>query len=563
MLLGHPLLAGASTTNAPEGLSCKLIPDLLHYFLSYHLTFSEISPTLQERTAERFLAALDPLHVLLIQPEVKDQTAKLVGVFSSARGGDCRALEELRRLVVSRKRANTEIARRRLTHYQLAATGVAASAREYAATEKGRLARAAAEIDREMNSYAAAGIPISKAAAFLLERYRLDVKAVEREPLADTFAHFANAFANALDSRSRYFTQQELEASRRDIFNYDAGVRLRSEGGLLAVSERSAATQLQVGDRLIKLFRQGAETYLWGRPVDKVYSLLRGKLGESLLVSVWRKGRVEDVSVRLLPPAFDKPRLSYVDTPSGNETRRIAVLEVPTFISEADGLLNLIREAAKQTPDALVLDLSQCEGGLLDAVIKISQSFVGQGQVAATRDKRGKMKLLGSVDFWPEYGGPLVVLTSSSTAAGGEIIAGALRDYRRAVLVGDASTYGTATVRSMIDVPNTLGLMMVTVAHLYLPSGNSFQGSGVPPDLVLTGVPQPAASDRDGPYALPRPPAMERFASLKKPQRLWVPNRSQTIPRLRAVLEAWNAGHPGATRVEQAVTVAAAFAGEL
>jgi len=164
----------------------------------------------------------------------------------------------------------------------------------------------------------------------------------------------------------------------------------------------------------------------------------------------------------------------------------------------------LLAEAKRQHVDGIVLDLSRNGGGLLEEAVRLAGLFLGKGGVVATKDSRDQVTILvnGSAASGTEgdkrnvitfpaedpsalYMGPLVVLTSRLSASASEIVAGALKDYHRAVIVGSDHTFGKGSIQALLPLPWDLGGITVTTALYFLPGGKSTQKMGVEANVRL------------------------------------------------------------------------------
>src|SRR5690606_34912583 len=144
--------------------------------------------------------------------------------------------------------------------------------------------------------------------------------------------------------------------------------------------------------------------------------------------------------------------------------------------------------------DAVVLDLRRNGGGSLSEAISLTGLFIDQGPVVQVKDPDGHVQHLDDMDRGVAWDGPLVVLTSKFSASASEILAGAIQDYRRGLIVGDESTHGKGTVQSLLDLgdqlfkipnPPNLGALKITMQQFYRPNGDSTQKRGVLADVVL------------------------------------------------------------------------------
>ncbi|MEE8582023.1 MAG: S41 family peptidase, partial [Myxococcota bacterium] len=167
-------------------------------------------------------------------------------------------------------------------------------------------------------------------------------------------------------------------------------------------------------------------------------------------------------------------------------------------------LRKLLAEAKEKKVDGVLLDLSRNGGGLLETAVEIAGFFIKEGGIVAIKDTKSNAEVLRDHDESILYDGPLVLLTSRISASASEIVAGALKDYHRAVLVGDDHTFGKGTVQSMVPLAPGLGALKVTTALFFRPGGESTQHNGVASDVAI-----PSLSNHDDfgeanqPYSLP------------------------------------------------------------
>src|SRR5262249_41862497 len=135
----------------------------------------------------------------------------------------------------------------------------------------------------------------------------------------------------------------------------------------------------------------------------------------------------------------------------------------------------LLEEAKAEKVDGILLDLSRNGGGLLEDAVRIAGLFIKRGGVVATKNTNGKVEVLEEEAEDGVSSGPLVVMTSPASASAAEILAGALKDYHRAVIAGGEHTFGKGTVQVLLPLPGELGAMKVTTGMFFLPAGWSTQ----------------------------------------------------------------------------------------
>jgi carboxyl-terminal processing protease len=256
-----------------------------------------------------------------------------------------------------------------------------------------------------------------------------------------------------------------------------------------------------------------------------VVRMIRGKKGSTVRLSVLRQGsETERFVVSLERDKINleeqAAKLRFEEMEVGGKTLKLAVLELPSFYGDkeegsrqaTDDVAKLLREARAAKADGLLLDLSRNGGGLLDYAVKITGFFIGRGGVVAVGDSRQQTQVLDDPDDEIQWSGPLVVLTSRVTASAAEILAGAVKDYRRGVIVGDDHTFGKGSVQTVAPLPPGLGALKLTTALFYRPGGQSTQQIGVPADIVLPAL---TANDELGetnqPYSL-APRSIPAFA---------------------------------------------------
>jgi len=221
-----------------------------------------------------------------------------------------------------------------------------------------------------------------------------------------------------------------------------------------------------------------------GKTLTEAVKKMRGPVGEPIIVTIVREGEApfdmeivrEKILVRSVRHRIEDETVGYI--------------RVTTFNMQAgkgvENAIKKIMEEAGDKLDGLVLDLRNNPGGLLDEAIRISDAFLERGEIVSTRGRRRQNN-----NRWHATPGdlldglPIVVLTNASSASASEIVAGALQDHRRAVILGD-KTFGKGTVQSEIQLGRKGNqAIRLTTARYYTPSGQSIQERGVEPDIEL------------------------------------------------------------------------------
>jgi carboxyl-terminal processing protease len=337
---------------------------------------------------------------------------------------------------------------------------------------------------------------------------------------------YLNALAHVYDPHSDYFGPEEaknfsiamnlslvgigatLEAS-------DSGCKIRElvPGG---PAERSG--RLQPGDCIVAVAQDGKEPVdIANMPLSRAVELIRGAKGTTVeltivpsnpsLEAARKTVRIVRAEVKL---EQQQARAQIVDLPDANgRTTRLGIIDLPSFYEGADrehrsataDVARLLKKLKTEGVRGIVLDLRRNGGGSLEEAINLTGLFIHRGPVVQTRGPAGDVEISADNDSSELYSGPLLVLTSRFSASASEILAGALQDYGRALIVGDSSTFGKGTVQTILPLAPILkrngiasaenaGELKVTIRKFYRPSGASTQLRGVKADIVI-----PSTSD--------------------------------------------------------------------
>jgi carboxyl-terminal processing protease len=309
---------------------------------------------------------------------------------------------------------------------------------------------------------------------------------------------------------------------------------------------------LEPGDKIIAVGQEGdAPVDIIDMPLRDVVAMIRGKRGTKVRLTVLRQSdetkrfdvEIERDAVTIEDAAAT---LEFREVMIGGEKKKLAILDLPTFYGDQDpskrqssrDVRDLLRQVQEAKADGLLLDLSRNGGGKLESSVEIAGLFIRDGGVVAVKDVFSDVQVLADQDGEIAYSGPLVILTSRITASASEIVAGAMKDYRRAVIVGDDHTFGKGTVQSFVHQPGRLGAIKVTTALFFRPGGASTQHDGVAADVVL---PSLFATDDLGerytPYSLKTqviPPFLGSVGRVSSPTReAWKPIDENEIAELQ------------------------------
>jgi carboxyl-terminal processing protease len=233
---------------------------------------------------------------------------------------------------------------------------------------------------------------------------------------------------------------------------------------------------IQAGDQIIEI--DGRSTQ--GLSVEKAAEKIRGSVGTEITLRI-RRDSVEDFEVTLTRARIELEAVRYRLNQEGN--RKIGYIQLREFNSHAsEQMLEAIEELQDQQVDGFVLDLRGNPGGLLRSSIEIARMWMDAGAIVSTIDREGdRQEVRANRTALTDL--PTVVLVDKNSASASEIVAGALKDNKRAVIMGDR-TFGKALVQSVFSLADGSGIA-VTIAHYYTPNGIDISKKGVTPDVEI------------------------------------------------------------------------------
>ena len=325
---------------------------------------------------------------------------------------------------------------------------------------------------------------------------------------------FLNSYSSQYDPHSTFFSQQSLEEFEIAMRNSLVGIgaTLSDEDGVCVIKDilpggpLDLSRQAKSGDKIIAVGQgaTGEMEDIVGMRLSKAISRIRGKQGSSvrLLVDMAAGGRKTIVLKRdQIKLVGQMASAKAFEVPNGNGTLLLGVIDLPSFYGKnADGsgsspsadIEQLINKLKAMGMKALIMDLRKNGGGLLTEAVDISGLFIPKGSVLQVRDSQGRSEDYRDEDEKVAWNGPLIVLTTKLSASASEIFAGAMRDHRRAIVVGDTNTHGKGSVQNIIELSrfdkNLKSAVKVTIQKWYAPSGSSIQLKGVPADIVVPSV---------------------------------------------------------------------------
>lgn len=309
---------------------------------------------------------------------------------------------------------------------------------------------------------------------------------------ADLIEGAINGMLSELDPHSSYLSAEDFETMQEQTRGSFAGLGIQvvmdNEGedkGLVKVvapidDTPAAKAGIQTNDLIVAI---DGEAVL-GMTIEEAISKLKGPKGTKVEISILRDREQPPFDVTLVRDIVNVP--SVVSRAEGD----FGYVRISNFSEQTEeGLLKALKELEKSIPGGpkgLVLDLRSNPGGLLDQAVAVSDAFLDGGEIVSTRGRRPKDTLREMGTPGDRLNGrPIVVLINGGSASASEIVAGALQDRNRALLLGTKS-FGKGSVQTVIPLQNGLqGALRLTTARYYTPSGRSIQALGIEPDIAM------------------------------------------------------------------------------
>lgn len=291
-----------------------------------------------------------------------------------------------------------------------------------------------------------------------------------------------NGMLQSLDPYSAYMDPESfknMNIETKGEFG-GLGIEITMESGFIKVItpiEGSPADEVGVkpGDYIIKI----NETQVKGLTLQEAVNLMRGKIGTSIDITIRRLEEDEDLKFTIIR---DNVKVREI---SSSVMKNVGYIRLRAFNQQSSKQLRKkIKDLSKKNLDGYILDLRNNPGGLLSQAIKITDAFLDGGEIVSTRGRdKNDIKIYTAKKGDILKRKPLIVLINRGSASASEIVSGALKDHKRAILLGE-KTFGKGSVQSIIPLKKN-GALRLTIAKYYLPSGQSISEIGVEPDITI------------------------------------------------------------------------------
>ena len=354
---------------------------------------------------------------------------------------------------------------------------------------------------------------LSKSKEKLLKRLVNREKSLNRISNDDIFSMFVNSFTSFYDPHTNYLTPKSQEDFEINMYLSLEGIGaiLTIDDGITEIvrlipggpAEKSGL--IKVSDKIVgvasKLSEEIQDVRDWR--IDEVVNLIRGPKGTKVRLEVLSASMEDDEIGKLIEITRDVVKLEdqaakkrEIEIKRSGKLFNIGIIELPTFYMDFDAykknrynykssskdVRTLLRELDKNNSDGIILDLRGNGGGSLFEAYSLAKLFIGRGNVVQVMESNGSIQPLGHTMGRQNYIGPIAILVDKLSASASEILAGAIQDYQRGLVIG-AQTFGKGTVQRMENL--SYGQIKFTEQKFYRVSGQSTQHKGVIPDIEL------------------------------------------------------------------------------
>ena len=319
----------------------------------------------------------------------------------------------------------------------------------------------------------------------IFERIRSEY--VEEVSSKDLIEAAIDGMLTSLDPHSSYLSADDaakMKVQTRGEFG-GLGIEVTQQEGFVKVvspidGTPADAAGMEAGDFITHVDGQS----LLGLTLDEAVGMMRGPVGSEIIITVVREGEDEPFDVSIIR---DIIKLTAVRARTEGDTvvLRITTFNDQTYPNLVDGLEKQVEEAGgMENINGIVLDLRNNPGGLLNQAIRVTDAFLEKGEIVSTRGRYSRDSERYNAKAGDLANGkPIVVLINGGSASASEIVAGALQDHRRAIVVGTRS-FGKGSVQTVMPLRGD-GAMRLTTSRYYTPSGRSIQALGVSPNIIV------------------------------------------------------------------------------
>ena len=506
---------------AAHARSARAVVELMS---RYHYRKVPLDDELGSRVLDRYIDVLDPSHSVFLAGDIADFDLHRTRVDDALRRGRLELAFEVfnryRLRMGTRARLAAELAARdfdfaRDEELELDRSSTPWPGSSVAVDDYWRRRVKNDILELELSGHEPETIPES-----LRARYSRMARRVRQIDADDVVQYFLNAYTQSIDPHSAYLSPRRSEnfRIRMSLSLEGIGAALQTVGEhtvvrrVIAGGPADRGGQLQVDDRIVGVRQDGEDemTDIVSWRLEDVVNLIRGPKGSTVHLRVLPAGTPPGAP-RTLSLVRDRIELDdqsasrrIVETQaSDGSPARIGIIDIPSFYLDMAGraagredyrstsrdVHRLIDGLRAERIDGLVVDLRDNQGGALDEALLVAGLFIETGPIVQIRRSSGRAQVKRDEDPVVAWDGPLGVLVNRSSASASEILAGAIQDYGRGIVIG-TRTYGKGTVQNVVDLPayGGTGRLKLTVSQYFRVNGEGVQRRGIEPDVDFESV---------------------------------------------------------------------------
>lgn len=509
--------------NKTEGLKKTDINPIIEIFLSKHVKYNRFNDDISQKTLDNFLNNLDPGKYYFLKNDIEKLSRHRTKIDDYIREEKYDFIFEIfqlykKRFAESLRIFHTQI-ERKYNFNKEESIPIDRESIDYPKDENNKKERWRKNIKLQLLNQLSSVKNIDEAKKKIKKKYNLIEKRVNEIDVERMISTFVNSFSTALDPHSNYLRQEDHEdfMISTKLKLEGIGVLLRSEDGFVKVESIIAGgaaaklpndLRLQHNDKIVSVAQSKGEFVdVIDMALRDVVKLIRGEKGTKVRLAILREADDNHKQVRLIIPIIreeiklqDRAARSDIYTIKNKDSQFIiGYIKLPTFYLDFDAIqvndpdaksssrdvtiqINKLKEKGI---DCIVLDLRSNPGGALTEAISLAGLFIDQGPVLQIMGAGKNIRVMSDEEPGVSYDGPLIVLIDKFSASASEIFAGAIKDYKRGLIIGASPTFGKGSVQTYNVLPGNKGAMKITTALFYQPAGTSNQLNGIRPDITI------------------------------------------------------------------------------
>jgi carboxyl-terminal processing protease len=492
-----------------------------------HLSRHPLDDQIAQRAINAFIKSLDPAKMYFTQDDVKSFT-RHYDLFDDQLGaGDLSQAYEMFRKFLERVRQRVALVEELIEadHDFTLDESLVAKYDNVAFPENELEVREIwrKRVKHDLLVHKAAGADLDEARRRVRQQYHNYLQQVHRNDDLDLLQVTLNAVTAAYDPHSKYLSERTVADFRINVAAemVGLGAQLKMANGYISVTKvipggpADIDGRLKPGDRILAVGQDdgGQMVDAINQRLSDIVKLIRGKADTKVRLRVLPQGEFESSIYEITRGKVELQKIGHAvltgEHLPGGRTARVGYVYLPTFYLDMEAkragrddyrsttrdMKNILTDFSKQNVDVVVIDLMNNGGGSLTEAINLPGLFLdGEPVTVQVKDKDGRVQSYAALKIDKVWDGPLVVLTNRVSAGGSEILAGAIQDYQRGLVIGDSKTHGLGTVANVMEIgrtlfrienPPKLGHLKIVTQRFYRPGGDSMQMRGIVPDVVV------------------------------------------------------------------------------